>query len=176
MIFSFRDKAPLIPSNSLVVPSAVVIGDVILGEESSLWFNVVVRGDVNFIRIGDRTNIQDGSVVHVTHDTHPTLIGNEVTVGHHATLHGCTIKDGCLIGSGALVLDGAEIGPEVLVAAGSVVTPGTRISSRKLVRGVPAKIVRDLTAEEIQHLRQGAFNYVRYCVEYMDLNQIKISS
>jgi len=159
-----------------VVPSAVVIGDVVIGEESSLWFNVVVRGDVNFIRIGDRTNIQDGSVVHVTHDTHPTEIGREVTVGHHATLHGCTVEDGCLIGSGAVVLDGVTVGSESLVAAGALVTPGTRIPPGMLAQGVPARAVRKLTQDEIRHLREGAFNYVRYRLDYMELNQIQIST
>ena len=119
MILEHKGVAPRIDQTVFVAPGAVVIGDVVIGEHSSLWFNVIVRGDVNYIRIGKRTNIQDGSVIHVTRETHPTVIGNDVTVGHRVTLHGCTVHDGSLIGIGAIVLDGAVVGASSLVAAGS---------------------------------------------------------
>ncbi|MDQ3687653.1 MAG: gamma carbonic anhydrase family protein, partial [Acidobacteriota bacterium] len=142
--------------------------DVIIGEQSSLWFNTVVRGDIFYIRIGDRTNIQDGTVVHVTNGTHATILEDEVTVGHNVTLHGCYIERGCLIGMGSVVMDGARIGSESLVAAGALVAPGTQIPSRSLVIGVPAKIKRELTAEEIAGLKVYWQNYIGYTRAYKD--------
>lgn len=153
-------------------PSAVVIGDVVLGEESSLWPMVVARGDVNAIRIGSRTNVQDGSVLHVTHDHgehpggHPLSIGNEVTVGHNVTLHGCTVGDRCLIGMGAIVLDGAVLEPDVLVGAGSLVPPGKVLGGGALWLGSPVRRVRALTPEEIHRLAYSADHYVRLAGEY----------
>ncbi len=167
MLRSHKGRMPQVAPSAFVEDSAVVIGEVSIGEDSSLWFNVVVRGDVNFISIGARTNIQDGTVVHVSHQTHPTIIGNEVTIGHNVTLHGCTLKDRCLIGMGALVLDGAVIGEESMVAAGSVVAPGTRIPPRTLFIGSPARFRRLLTQSEIDHLKESADNYVRYKQVYL---------
>jgi len=139
-----------------------VIGDVILGEESSIWFNAVVRGDVHTIRIGRRSNIQDASVVHVTHDQFPVRIGDRVTVGHSAVIHGCTLGDGCLIGMHATLLDGAEIGEGALVGAGSLVSPGTVIPPGVLALGNPARVKRDLTKAEIAQVAEASDLYVRY--------------
>lgn len=166
MILKYKNITPKLPGTTYVAPSACVIGDVHIGEGSSLWFNVVVRGDVNFIRIGDRTNIQDGSVVHVTRETHPTIIGNDVTVGHSVTLHGCTIEDGCLIGVGAIVLDGAVVGESSLVAAGTLVAPGTRIPPKSLVLGSPGKVKRTLSEDECSNLLTFAENYLSYQKDY----------
>ena len=166
MIFEHKGVAPQIDPTAFLAPSAYVIGDVHIGEKSSLWFNVVVRGDVNFIRIGSRTNIQDGSVVHVTRDTHPTTVGDDVSVGHSVTLHGCTIENGCLIGIGAKILDGAIVGESSLVAAGSLVTPGTKIPPRSLVMGSPAKVIRDLSDKECASVLDIADRYLNYQDDY----------
>ena len=124
MLKTYRGTSPQIAPDAFIEDTAQVIGDVIIGEMSSLWFHVVVRGDVNFIRIGDRTNVQDGTVIHVSHKTHPTWIGDDVTIGHNVTLHGCRIGNRCLIGMGAIVMDGVEIGDDSMVAAGALVVPG----------------------------------------------------
>lgn len=166
MQIPFGEKSPQIDPSVLIVPTATIIGDVIIGAESSLWFQVVVRGDVNHIRIGERTNIQDGTVVHVTNQTHPTLIGDEVTVGHNVTLHGCTIGDRCLVGIGSIILDGATIGADCMIGAGSLVTPGTEIPPGCLVLGSPAKVKRQLSTEEIAFLKQSADNYLGYMKSY----------
>lgn len=166
MILEHKGRLPQLDESVFLAPGACVIGDVQVGENSSLWFNVVVRGDVNFIRIGKRSNIQDGSIVHVTRDTHPTVIGDDVTVGHSATLHGCTVHDGCLIGIGAIVLDGAVIGASSLVAAGSVVAPGTEVPPRSLVMGQPGLVKRALTEEECKNIHSFADRYVQYQDDY----------
>ena len=166
MILGHKGVLPLLDKTVFLAPSACVIGDVHIGESSSIWFNVVIRGDVNSIRIGNRTNIQDGSVIHVTRETHPTVVGNDVTVGHSVTLHGCTVHDGCLIGIGAIVLDGAVIGPSSLVAAGSVVAPGTLIPPRSLAMGSPARVKRTLSDEECRNIHSIAESYLRYQQDY----------
>ncbi len=166
MIIEHKGVVPQIDASVFLAPSACVIGDVQIGEKSSLWFNVIVRGDVNFIRIGRRSNIQDGSVIHVTRETHPTVVGDDVTVGHSVTLHGCTVNDGCLIGIGAIVLDGAVIGASSLVAAGSVVAPGTQIPPRSLVMGSPGRVKRELTEDECTHIHSFAERYIRYQEDY----------
>ena len=170
MQLPYDNKYPQVDSTVLVVPTATIIGDVVIGPESSIWFQTVVRGDVNFIRIGARTNIQDGSVVHVTLKTHPTIIGDDVTIGHNVTLHGCTVGDRCLIGIGAILLDGVEIGADCMIAAGSVVTPGTVIPPGTLVMGSPARVKRELTADEISHLKKSAENYIEYKKGYAGLD------
>ena len=144
----------------------MVTGDVELGPESSLWFGTVVRGDVNTVRIGARTNVQDGTVIHVTTRTHPTVIGDDVTIGHRAVLHGCTVHDRCLIGIGAIVLDGAVVGPDAMVGAGALVPPGAVVPPGTLVMGQPARPRRPLTPEEIAFLRTSAANYVSYAARY----------
>lgn len=165
MLICYRGCSPQVDSRALVQPGAQVVGDVIIGAESSLWFNVVVRGDINSIRIGRRTNIQDGTVIHVCSDR-SVKIGDEVTIGHNAMVHGCTIGDGCLIGMGAIVLDGAVLEPEVLLAAGSLVAPGSHFPAGHLVMGRPAQIKRVLLPEEIAALRQSAANYVALLQHY----------
>ncbi len=165
MILPHKGINPEIPESCFIAPSADVIGDVVMGEESSVWFQVVIRGDVNSIRIGSRTNIQDGSILHVTRDkppmkSAPLSIGDDVTVGHRVTLHGCTIKDRVLLGMGATVLDGAVIENDSIVAAGALVTKDKKFPPRSLIQGAPAKVVRDLTAEEVSMLKASATNYV----------------
>ena len=160
MIHSYIDKTPEIHSSTWIADSAQVIGDVVIGEESSVWVNAVVRGDVNHIRIGKRTNIQDGCIVHVARNTLATIIGDEVTVGHNAVLHACTIGNQVLVGMGAVVMDGAEVGDNCIVGAGSLVTPGTKIPAGSLAVGSPVKVKRALTEEESRSIRESAANYV----------------
>ncbi|WP_432821566.1 gamma carbonic anhydrase family protein [Trichloromonas sp.] len=166
MLLSHRGRLPRVAPTAFVENSAMVIGDVALGDFSSVWFNVVIRGDVNSIRIGARSNIQDGTVVHVTRQTHSTVIGNDVTIGHNVTLHGCEIGDRCLVGMGAVILDGATVGPDAMVAAGAVVTPGTVIPPRTLAMGSPARVRRELTDDEVDRLKQSAANYIEYMQDY----------
>ncbi len=166
MIRPFRGTRPQIHPTAFVEESAQVIGDVHVGAESSVWFNAVVRGDVFHVRIGARTNVQDGTVIHVSSGTHATILEDEVTVGHNVTLHGCYVGRGSLVGIGAIVMDGARVGAESLVAAGSLVSPGTVIPPRSLVMGVPAKVKRPLTDEEAAGLAHFWKNYVEYTKEY----------
>jgi carbonic anhydrase/acetyltransferase-like protein (isoleucine patch superfamily) len=166
MIRSYRGKAPVIDPTVYIADGARVIGDVVIGPESSIWFNVVVRGDVNTIRIGARTNVQDLSMLHVTRRTAPLCVGDEVTVGHAAILHGCTIENRCLIGMGSVVMDGAVIGAESIVGAGALVPERMIIPPRSLVVGVPAAVRRPLRPEEIAFLAQSAANYVQDAANY----------
>ena len=166
MIRPFQGKRPQIHETAYVAETAVVIGDVVVGAESSVWFGAVVRGDVFHIRIGERTNIQDGTVVHVTNGTHATVLEDEVTVGHNVTLHGCHIERGCLVGMGSIVMDGVRVGAQSIVAAGALVSPGTVVPARSLVIGVPAKVKRQLTDEEVAGLAQFWKNYVGYVQQY----------
>lgn len=166
MLHIYQGTTPKLDSSVFCVDSAEIIGDVEIGAESSVWFQVVIRGDVNFIRIGERTNIQDGTVVHVTHDTHPTFIGDDVTIGHNVTLHGCKIGNRCLIGMGAVIMDAAEIADDAMVAAGALVTPGTKVPSGTLYAGSPAKYKRHLSDSEISDLKQSAQNYINYVESY----------
>lgn len=166
MIRPFKGIFPKIHPSVYVEDSAQVIGDVEIGEDSSVWFGTVIRGDVNFIRIGRRTNVQDLSMLHVTRRTHPLHVGDEVTVGHSVTLHGCTVGNRCLIGMGAVILDGAEIGVECIVGAGALVKEGMKVPPRSLVLGLPAKVARDLTEKEIAHLKQSAENYIGDVADY----------
>ena len=168
MIHPFKGQKPEINESALVADSAQVIGDVKIGEESSVWFNAVIRGDVNHIRIGKRTNIQDGCVLHVARKTLPLIIGDEVTIGHNVTLHACTIDSQCLIGMGAVVMNGTEVGEKSIVGAGSLITPNTKIPPRSLVLGSPAKVKRELTEEEIRGIRESAANYVGDIETYLD--------
>ena len=168
MIAPFENKSPELGAEVFVAEGAHVIGDVHIGKGSSVWFNTVIRGDVHFIRIGERTNIQDNSVVHVTGGTHPTLIGDEVTAGHRVILHGCIVEDRALIGMGAVVMDGAVVGRESIIGAGSVVTPGTKIPSGVLALGSPCKVVRPLKDEERQFLEGSAAHYCGLAKKYLD--------
>lgn len=160
MIKSFRDKNPMIHEHCFIAETANVIGDIVIGENSSIWYNVVIRADVNSVRIGKNTNIQDNSVIHNS-DDFPTIIGDDVTVGHNAIVHACSVGNKVLIGMGAIVLDGAEIGDETIIGAGSIVTYGKKIPSGVLALGSPAKVIRELTVEEKKSLIDSAEKYVK---------------
>ncbi|MDY0117060.1 MAG: gamma carbonic anhydrase family protein [Sulfurimonadaceae bacterium] len=173
MIYPYKNMLPKIGNKTWIAPSADVIGDVTCGEECSIWFGTVVRGDVHYIKIGDRVSIQDLSMVHVTHykkadksDGHPTIIGNDVTIGHRVMLHGCTIEDACLIGMSATILDGAVIGKESIVGADALVTKNKIFPPRSLIMGSPAKVVRALTDEEVAELYASASRYVKFKESY----------
>jgi carbonic anhydrase/acetyltransferase-like protein (isoleucine patch superfamily) len=166
MIRKFKDVTPIVDASAYVDESAQVIGDVVIGPESSVWMNVVIRGDVNRIRVGRRTNIQDLTMVHVMRETHPAIIGDEVTIGHSAVLHGTTIEDRVLIGMAAVLLNGVHVGHDSMVAAGTLLTEGTRIPPRSLVMGRPGRVKRALTDEEVEEIRRYADNYVRYRLDY----------
>ena len=146
--------------------SAQVIGDVEIGEQSSVWMCVVIRGDVNRIRIGSRSNVQDGTIVHVMKDTHATLVGNDVTIGHAAVVHGCTIEDRCLIGMGAILLNGVTVGSGSIVAAGTLLTEGTQVPPRSLVMGSPGKVRRTLSDADLDEIQMYADRYVAYRLDY----------
>jgi carbonic anhydrase/acetyltransferase-like protein (isoleucine patch superfamily) len=158
---------PRVHPTAYIDDSAQVIGDVEIGEESSVWMVVVIRGDVHRIRIGRRSNVQDGTVVHVMKDTHPTTVGDEVTIGHAAVIHGCTIEDRCLIGMGAILLNGAHVGQESIVAAGTLIVEGMEIPPRSLVMGSPARLKRSLTDADVAGIRTYADRYVQYRIDYM---------
>ena len=166
MISNFSEKQPRIHESAFVADDAIVIGDVEIGEQASIWFGSILRGDVNHIRIGDRTNIQDGTVVHVSSRTHPTVLENDITVGHRVTLHGCYVETGCLIGIGAILLDGVRVGRNSLVAAGSLLTPGSVIPPRSMVMGSPAKVKRELTADEVASIGRNVASYVELSARY----------
>jgi carbonic anhydrase/acetyltransferase-like protein (isoleucine patch superfamily) len=165
MIRAYKGIRPALGPRAYVDPSAQVIGAVEVGEDASVWMNTVIRGDVNRIRVGARTNVQDSCVLHVTAQ-HPTLLADDVTVGHSVTLHGCTIERLCLVGIGAIVLNGAVVGEESIVAAGALVPEGMQVPPRSLVMGTPAKVRREITEDERAGLRRYAESYVRYKDEY----------
>lgn len=166
MIAPFRNAAPAIDPSAYVTASAVVIGDVAIGPESSVWFHTVVRGDVFPIRIGARTNVQDNATLHGFGGRAPIAVGDDVTIGHGAIVHGAAIGNRTLIGIGAIILDGADIGADCLVGAGALVTPGTRIAAGQLVLGSPARAVRALSSAERAALLDSAARYVAYAAEY----------
>lgn len=166
MLLAFNSSYPRLGRDVFIAESAQVIGDVEIGDESSIWFGAVVRGDVNYIRIGKRTNIQDCSVLHVTSGQWPLIIGDNVTAGHRVVLHGCTIGDNVLVGIGAIVLDGAVVGSTSIIGAGSVVAPSSSVPSGTLVMGVPARVKRELKPEEIELIARSASNYVKYSKSY----------
>ena len=166
MIRSYRGRTPQIPSSAYIDPDAVIIGDVTMGELSSVWPGVVIRGDVNWIRIGARTNIQDGSVLHVMKDTHPLVLGDAVTIGHGVILHGCTIESNVLIGMGSILLNGAKIGTGSIVAAGTLVPEGTIVPPGSLFMGHPGKLRRALTPEDQASIEAYAARYIEYSGTY----------
>jgi carbonic anhydrase/acetyltransferase-like protein (isoleucine patch superfamily) len=168
MIRPYRGLTPQIAESAYIDPSAQVIGDVIVGERSSVWPLVTIRGDVNHIRIGDETSIQDNSVLHVDHRFYPCLVGNRVTVGHSVVLHGCVVEDEALIGIGAIVLNGAKIGPGAIVAAGALVPEGMDVPANTLVMGTPAKVKRAVTADEQERFKQNCRNYVKITAIYKE--------
>jgi gamma-carbonic anhydrase len=174
MIRPFKGMSPKIDPEAFVAETAVIIGDVEIGPGSGIWYNTVIRGDVNFIRIGSNSNIQDLSMLHVTHKRDaddpgaPLIIGDNVTIAHSVTLHGCTIGHGAFVGMQAVVMDKAVVGEEALVGARALVTEGTVIPPRTLWLGAPARYKRDLTLEELERIRKSAANYVRYAEDYRD--------
>ena len=168
MIRAHRGRVPRIASSAFIDSSAQVVGDVEIGEESSIWMCTVVRGDVNSIRIGRRTNVQDGAVVHGMLKTHAVTIGDNVTIGHGALVHGCTIEDQCLIGMGVILLNGARVGAGSIVAAGTLVLEGMQVPPRSLVMGSPGKVKRPLTDAEFQDIQAYADRYVGYRLDYIN--------
>jgi carbonic anhydrase/acetyltransferase-like protein (isoleucine patch superfamily) len=170
MIRPFRGVMPRIAASAYIDPSAQIVGDVVIGERSSVWPNVSARGDVNHIRVGDETSIQDNTVLHVDRVQFPCLIGNRVTVGHAAVLHGCEIADGVLIGIGAIVLNGAKIGPGAIVAGGALVPEGMEVPANTLVMGAPAKVRREVTAEEQERFSKNCDSYVNLTAIYKEEN------
>jgi carbonic anhydrase/acetyltransferase-like protein (isoleucine patch superfamily) len=167
MIAECFGKKPKIPASAWIAPSASVLGDVTLGEHVSVWFQAVARGDVHWIKIGDYTNVQDGCVLHVTNGKFPLTIGARVTIGHKALLHGCTVGSDCLIGMGAILLDGVEVGAGSVVAAGALLPPGKKYPPNSLIKGAPAKAVRELSkAEQAEMIEEGWKNYHAYAAEY----------
>ncbi len=176
MILSYLNKTPSIHDNSFIFKSGMVIGDVTIGRESSIWFGSVLRGDVNSIVIGEGTNIQDNSTIHVTTGKFPTVIGDRVTIGHNVTIHGSTIEDESLIGMGAVVLDGCHISKNTIIAAGTVLRMHSDIPEGVLVAGNPGKIKRDLTLEEIEFFNKSAQNYIKYSYNYLTSSSESIYS
>ncbi|NOR57134.1 MAG: gamma carbonic anhydrase family protein [Sulfurimonas sp.] len=174
MTYPFKGVEPTLGEKTWIAPSADVVGDVTCGSDCSIWFGSVVRGDVHYIKIGDRVSIQDLSMVHVTHykkadksDGNPTIIGDDVTIGHRVMIHGCTIEDACLIGMSATILDGAVIGKESIVGASALVTKNKVFPPRSLIMGSPAKLIRELTDEEVKELYASASRYVKFKNEYI---------
>lgn len=166
LILPHHGISPTIAETAFIAPNATVIGDSVIGPDSGIWFSVVVRGDVNFIRIGARTNVQDGTIIHVTGGGDPTIIGDDVTIGHAAVLYACTLQDRAFVGMQACVMDGAVVETDAMVAAGALVTPGKRVPSGQLWAGSPARYMRDLTAAEIAGIQASADRYVRFAAEY----------
>ena len=163
IIKEVRGKSPQIPEDCFIAENATIVGDVILGEQCSVWFNAVLRGDVNYIKLGNKVNIQDGAVIHCTYKKYPTIMGNNVSVGHNAIVHGCTIHDNVLIGMGSIVMDNCVVHSNSIVAAGAVVTQNTVIESGSIYAGIPAKKVKDISQELISgEINRIANNYVKY--------------
>ena len=167
MIRPYRGRYPDVAESAYVDPSAQVIGDVVVGERSSIWAGAVARGDVHYIRIGQETNIQDNSVLHCDYPDFPLVVGNRVTVGHMVTLHGCTVEDEALIGIGAIVLNGARIGSGAVVAAGALVPEGMEIPPNTMAMGVPAKVRREITGDERERFATNTDHYVELCSNYL---------
>ena len=165
-IIEYQGIVPTLHESVFVAHGAIILGDVHIGRDSSVWYNVVIRGDVHWIRIGERTNVQDLAMLHCTYKKHPLSIGNDVTIGHHAMLHGCTIEDAVLVGMNATILDRAVVGHHSIIAAGSVVREGFEVPAGTLVAGVPANVVRELRDDERAKLEQSAVNYINYVASY----------
>lgn len=166
MIRPYKDINPKIHPTAYIEDSAQIIGDVRIGEYSSVWCNAILRGDVHYIKLGNRTNIQDNCVLHGTNGIYPVILGDDITVGHNVTLHGCIIKNRCLVGMGAIILDGVTIGEDTIIGAGALITERSIIPSRSLVLGMPGKVVRQLTDEEVAKILKSAQNYIEYSKDY----------
>ena len=168
MIRSYQGHTPVIPESCYIDVSAEVLGDVVLGEHSSIWMNAVVRGDVNSIRIGVNSNIQDCAVLHGMRYLYPVIVGDYVTIGHNATVHGCVVEDACLIGIGAVILNNAHIGEGSIIAAGAVISENTKIPAKSLVAGVPGKVRRELNSDDRDMILKYARNYLDYTRIYLE--------
>ncbi|MBI5047846.1 MAG: gamma carbonic anhydrase family protein [Deltaproteobacteria bacterium] len=169
MIKPYKGINPKIHQTAYIENSAQIIGDVEIGEYSSIWCNAVLRGDVHYIKLGNRTNIQDNCVLHGTKGVWPVILGDDITVGHNVTLHGCVIKDRCLIGMGSIILDGVEVGEDSIIGAGALVTERTIIPPRSLVLGMPGKVARQLKDEEVERILKSAKNYIEYSEEHKEI-------
>jgi len=173
-ILPLFDKHPQFGKNCFVAPNATIVGDVIMGDDCSIWFNAVVRGDVHYIRIGNKVNVQDGAVIHCTYQKNPTNIGNNVSIGHNAIVHGCTVRDNVLIGMGAVVMDRCDIQSNTIIAAGSVVLEGTVVEEGSIYAGVPAKKVKDIDKNMIHgEIDRIANNYLKYSSWFSEFNAAK---
>ncbi|MFY8127295.1 MAG: gamma carbonic anhydrase family protein [Chitinophagaceae bacterium] len=162
-IFPIKNISPTIPTSCFIAPNATLVGDIVMGEECSVWFNAVIRGDVHYIKMGNKVNVQDGAVIHCTYQKHPTNIGNNVSIGHNALVHGCTLHDNVLIGMGSIVMDGCIVHSNSIVAAGAVLLEGTIVPEGCIYAGVPAKKVKDISTELIEgEINRIANNYVMY--------------
>ena len=171
MLLDYKGKLPKLGERVFIAEGAIIVGDVEVGDHSSVWFNAVVRGDVNYIRIGKHTNIQDGSILNVMKDQYPLVLHDYITVGHGAMLHGCEIASNCLIGMRATILNNAKIGAHSIVAAGALITEGTVIPERSLVMGLPAKVKRSLTGGEVAEIDEYARRYYQYKETYLDMHR-----
>jgi carbonic anhydrase/acetyltransferase-like protein (isoleucine patch superfamily) len=172
IIAPVNGKSPQFGKNTFIAPNATIVGDVVAGNDCSFWFNAVVRGDVNYIKLGDKVNVQDGAVIHCTYEKNPTNIGNNVSIGHNAIVHGCTVHDNVLIGMGAIVMDRCEIHSNSIIAAGSVVLEGTVVEEGSIYAGVPAKKVKDISKELLKgEVERIANNYIKYASWFGNLNE-----
>jgi carbonic anhydrase/acetyltransferase-like protein (isoleucine patch superfamily) len=171
LILPYKGALPAIGKDVFVAPTATVIGNVTIGDGSNVWFNVLIRGDDHWIKIGERTNLQDGAVVHLSKDTAPTFIGSDITIGHGAIIHGCTLHDRCMIGIGAIVLDGAIVETGAIVGAGAVVPPGKRVPAGEMWAGCPAKKARDVRPEETGYIDRNAAHYCGLAGEYLKMRR-----
>jgi carbonic anhydrase/acetyltransferase-like protein (isoleucine patch superfamily) len=172
LILSVLDKKPQLGNECFIAPNATIVGDVIMGNECSVWFNAVIRGDVHYIKMGNKVNVQDGAVIHCTYQKNPTNIGNNVSIGHNAIVHGCTIHDNVLIGMGAIVMDKCIVHSNSIIAAGAVVLEGTEIEEGSIYAGVPAKKVKDISQELISgEINRIANNYIKYASWFKNYNE-----
>ncbi|WP_299551831.1 gamma carbonic anhydrase family protein [Seonamhaeicola sp.] len=163
VILPVKDKSPQIPDDCFIAENATIVGDVVMGNQCSIWFSTVVRGDVNYIKIGNKVNVQDGAVIHGTYQTAPTNIGNNVSIGHNALVHGCTIHDNVLVGMGSIIMDGSVVESNCIIAAGAVVTQNTRVESGSIYAGIPAKKIKDISQELISgEINRIADAYIKY--------------
>ena len=163
VILPVKDKSPQIPEDCFIAENATIVGDVIMGNQCSIWFSAVVRGDVNYIKMGNKVNVQDGAVIHGTYQTAPTQIGNNVSIGHNALVHGCTIQDNVLIGMGSIIMDGCVIESNCIIGAGAVVPQNTRVETGSIYAGIPAKKIKDISEELISgEIDRIANNYIKY--------------
>lgn len=170
MIIPYQSITPSLGENVFVAPDAWVIGDVTLGDQVSIFFGAVLRGDILRVTVGRGTNIQEHSMLHTSHDRMPTTLGEEVTIGHRAIVHGATVGDRCIIGMGAILLDDAVVEEDCLIGAGALITSNTRIPARSLVMGVPGKVIRSLSDEEVASLKQSAINYIETGKQYLEMD------